>query len=65
MSVADEVETSDRVGMGKDGAMAVSKVHSPQLDVLICRAGGQDGAICRDVHAHDGELVAVQREEEL
>jgi hypothetical protein len=32
--------------VGKEGAVAVSKVEAPDLDVLVGRPGHQQGGIC-------------------
>ncbi len=55
----------DGVSMGKEAPMAVAKVEAPDLDILVCSAADQQGAVGGDVHAQDWQLVTVQRQEEL
>lgn len=45
--------------------MAVAKVESPDLDVLVGRAGDEHGRVGGDVEGHHRQLVPVQGQEEL
>ena len=49
--------------MREDGFVAISEVETPDLAVAIGRACHDERAVCGDVHAEHGQLVAVQREE--
>ena len=51
--------------MRKEGAMTVSKVQSPDLDVLVCRAADEEAGVRGDVHAQHRQLVPIQGQEEL
>lgn len=51
--------------MRKQAPVAVPKVQSPDLDVLVGRTTDQQGAVRGDVHAQHRQLVAVQGQEEL
>ncbi len=46
----------------EEGLVAVAKVEAPYPDVFIRGAGHDELAIGRDIHAEDGELVAVKVE---
>ncbi len=45
--------------------MTVAEVQAPELEVAIRAAGGNQRGVAGNVHGGDGQLVAVQREEEL
>lgn len=45
--------------------MAVPKVQSPDLDVLISRPTDQQGTVRGDVHTQHWQLVTIQGQEEL
>lgn len=40
--------------------MAVPEVEAPDLDRLVRRGRGDELVVVRDVHPHDGQLVAIQ-----
>ena len=45
--------------------MAVSKVQTPDFDSLVGAPGDANLGVVADVTAHDGQFMAVEREEEL
>ena len=51
--------------MRKQAPVAVPKVQSPDLDVLVSRPTDQKGAVRGDVHTQHRQLVTVQGQEEL
>ena len=51
--------------MRKQAPVAVPKVQSPDLDVLVSRPTDQKGAVRGDVHTQYWQLVTVQGQEEL
>ena len=60
VGVVNEGHLHDRVGMGKQTAVAVPKVQPPDLDVLVGGPTDQEGAVGGDVHGQHRQLVAVQ-----
>lgn len=65
MAIPLEHDLHDGVLMGKEGLVAISKVETPDLDVLVGGTGGDQLAVGRDVHVEDGKLVAVEVVEEF
>ena len=45
--------------------MAVAKVKAPDFNGLVCAPCDAKLGVVADVAAHDGQLVAVEREEEF
>jgi len=45
--------------------VTIPKVQAPEFEIAIGAAGGNERRVAGDVHGGDGELVAVQREEEF
>jgi len=58
-------QASHRVRVPYQTPMAVSKVQTPDFDSLVGAPGDAYLGVVADVAAHDGQLVAVEREEEL
>lgn len=46
-------------------AVTVPEIQAPDLHRLIRRSRGEQRAVVGNIHGHYGQLVAVQREEEL
>ena len=53
------------VVVGEYRPVAVSEVETPQFDVLVGGGAGEERAVVGDVDGEDGQLVAVEGEEEL
>ena len=45
--------------------MTVTKVESPYFDVSVCRSGGDERGVRRDVHRQNRKFVTVEGKEEL
>jgi hypothetical protein len=52
----------DRVVVREYRAVTIAKVHTPDLDVLVGRAGGDEFRVGGDVEGEDGELGRVGRQ---
>lgn len=57
MAVLFEHNLHDALVVGKNGLVAVSKVETPDLDVLIRRARDEKLRVRRDIHRKDGQLM--------
>ena len=63
--VAHKRDGRDGVAVREQAAVAVAKVEAPHLQVFVGAAADEQRAVAADVHARDGQLVAVEGEKEL
>jgi len=60
MSISDELDFGDWILVGEDGLVDVTKIKTPDLDVLVGWAGDQQIVVGRNIKSQNWQGVSIE-----